>query len=48
MPKYITNPNLILLTQMLQEKAENLDLNMPVFPETRKRAHQRMYGDKDR
>ena len=48
MPKYITNSNLILLTQKLQEEAEDLDWNVHVFPETLKRAHQRMYGNKDR
>ena len=48
MPKYITNPNLILLTQKLQEEAKGLDQNVPVFPETLKRAHHRMCGNKDR
>ena len=32
MPIYITNPNLILLTQKLQEEVEDLDQNVPVFP----------------
>ena len=32
MPKYITNPNLILLTQKLQEEVEDLDHNVLVFP----------------
>ena len=32
MPKYITNPNLKLLTQKLQEEIEGLDQNVPVFP----------------
>ena len=48
MPKCITKPNLRLLTQQLQEKAEGLDRNVPVFPETLKKAHQRMCGNKDR
>ena len=30
---YITNPNLRLLTQKLQEEVEGLDQNVPVFPE---------------
>ena len=34
MPKYITNPNLRLLTQKLQEDVEGLDQNVLVFPET--------------
>ena len=34
MPNYITNPNLRLLTQKLQEEVEGLDQNAPVFPET--------------
>ena len=40
MLKYITNSNLGLLTQKLQEEAEGLDHNVLVFPETIKRAHQ--------
>ena len=48
MLKYITNPNLILLTQKLQEEAEYLDRNVPVFPETLKRVRQCIYGNKDR
>ena len=48
MPKYITNSNLRLLTQKLQEEAEDLDRNVPFFPETLKRAHQCMCGNKDR
>ena len=46
MTKYITKPNLRLLTQKLQEKAEDLDRNIPVFPETLKKAHQCMCGIK--
>ena len=46
MPKYITNPNLILLTQKLQEEAEYLDRNVP--PETLKQAHQCIYGNTNR
>ena len=34
MPNYITNPNLRLLTQKLQEEVEGLDQNAPVFPKT--------------
>ena len=34
MPEYITNLNLRLLTQKLQEEVEGLDQNVPVFPET--------------
>ena len=48
MPKYITNLNLILLTQKLQDEAENLDWNVPVFPETLKKVHQHMCGNKDK
>ena len=48
MPKYITNSNLRLLTQKLQEEAEGLDWNVLVFPETLKRAYQSMCGNKDR
>ena len=48
MPKYITNFNLRLLTQKLQEEAKGLDHNVLAFPETLKRAHQRMCGNKDR
>ena len=48
MPKYITYFNLILLTQKLQEEAKGLDRNVPIFPETLKRAHQRMCGNRDR
>ena len=48
MSKYITNPNLKLLTQKLQEKAKGLDRNVLVFPETLKKAHQRMCGNKDK
>ena len=33
MPKYITNPNVILLIQKLQEEVEGLDQNVPAFPE---------------
>ena len=39
-PKYITNSNLILLIQKLQEEVEGLNLNVPIFLETLKRAHQ--------
>ena len=39
MPKYITNPNLRLLTQKLQEKAEGLNQNVPIFPKTLKKSH---------
>ena len=48
MPKYITNHNLRLLAQKLQAKAEGLNWNVPVFPETLRKAHQRMCGNKDR
>ena len=48
MPKYITNLNLRLLTQKLQENAEGLDQNVSVFPETLKKTHQRMCGNKDK
>ena len=48
MPKYITNSNLLLLTQKLQEEAEGLDQNVLVFSETLKRAHHHMCGNKDR
>lgn len=48
MPKYIKSPNLRLITQKLQEDAEDLDRNVPIFPETHKRAHQYMCGNKDR
>ena len=47
MAKYITNPNLRLLTWKLQEAIEDLDQNVPVFPETLKRTYQRMCGKKD-
>ena len=33
MPNSITNPNLRLQTQKLQEEVEGLDQNVPVFPE---------------
>ena len=33
MPKYITNLNLGLLTQNLQEEAKGLAQNVPIFPE---------------
>ena len=36
MPKYITNPNVILLIQKLQEEVEGLDQNVSVFPKTLK------------
>ena len=36
MPKYITNSNLRLLTQNLQEEAKGFDQNVFVFPETLK------------
>ena len=36
MPKYITNPNIILLIQKLQEDVEDLDRNVFVFPKTLK------------
>ena len=48
MLKNITNLNLRLLTQKLQEEAIGLDRNVPVFPETLKIAHQCMCGNKDR
>ena len=48
MLKYITNSNLILLTQKLLEEVEDLDQNVLIFPETLKRAHQRMCGNKDK
>ena len=48
MLKYITNSNLILLTQKLLEEVEDLDQNILIFPETLKRAHQHMCGNKDR
>ena len=48
MPKYITNSNLILLIQKLQEEAEGLDQNVLFFSETLTRAHQRMCGNKDK
>jgi len=47
MSKYITNLNLRLLTQKLQEETEDLDWNVPVFSKTLKRAHQFMYKNKD-
>ena len=50
MPKYITISNLRFLTQklLLEEEAEGLDWNILVFPETLKRAHRRMCGNKDK
>ena len=48
MPNYITNSNLILLTQKLQEEVEGLNRNIPVFPEILKRAHHRKCRNKDR
>ena len=36
MPKYITNPNVILLIQKLQEDVEDLDRNVFFFPKTLK------------
>ena len=48
MPKYITNSNLRLLTQKLQENAKGFDQNVLVFPETLKRVYQSMCGNKDR
>ena len=48
MPNHITHSNIILLTPKLLEEAEDLDQNVPVFPETLKRAHQCMYGNKDK
>ena len=48
MSNYITNFNLILLTQKLQEEAEVLDWDVLVFPKTLKSAHQCMCGNKDR
>ena len=48
MLKYITNSNLILLTQKLLEEIKDLNQNVPTFPETLKRAHQHVYGNKDR
>ena len=48
MLKYITNSNLILLTQKLLEEVEDLDQNVLIFLETLKREHQRMCGNKDR
>ena len=48
MSNYITNFNLILLTQKLQEEAEGFDRNVPVFLETLKSAHQHICGNKDK
>ena len=47
LPKYITNPNLRLLTYKLQEEVEGLDQNVIVFPKTLKRTHHHMCGKKD-
>ena len=46
--EYITNLNLILLTQKLKEEAKDFDRNVHVFLETLKRTHQRMCGNKDK